>query len=807
MSTLLRNLRYTARMLWKNPGLTLTILFTLALGIGANTAIFTVDYATLLAPLPYPQPNQLVMVWSKIKTFRNGISAGDFTDWKRQNSSFQNLSAISGGSFNIASKDQPENIDGLQVTPGYYEMLGRPFFLGRDFLPEEGVDGKNHVVILTHKLWSHLGADPKVVGHAIQINGEPYTVVGVLEPGIFDRDQSQMTVPLVFKPEQINHDFHWLNAMGRLKPGVTLQQAQADMDSVAKHIADVYPKSNQGWGAMVEPLKNDFLPSERKQTLWFLLGAVGFILLIACVNVANLLLARGIARQKELAVRSALGATRKIIFQQLLTESLLLSLVGGLLGIGAGYAMLRALIAIMPRGTLPIEADLRLNLPILFFTLASTTLAGLLFGSAPAWYASRIDPGETLKEGGRSGMGAGRHRLRKSLVIGELALALTLLTGAGLAIHSFVNLLRVDLGLRTDHVLTFFLPVPDARPKDPDKIIAYYRQILSRVNAVPGVSSASAMTGLPLFGAGFGMPFTIVGKPAFADPSMRPLAGFGMVTPDFFKTFGVRLVNGRFFNEQDSASSIKVAVVNEELVKHYFKGTDPLQQRISVEQLIPGVTKLGPAVDWQIVGVYHNVRAGGLRQEREEILIPFWQIPWPSAGIGVRTAADPNAMVKSIAAAVHSVDPEISLGQPRSMDEVRDLVLSNDRFTLILFVTFAIVALLLAALGVYGVMSFSVAQRGHEIALRMALGADRNRVIAMVVREGVTLASVGLLLGLVGAYFVGRGMQSTLFGVGKIDFSVFASVALLLLFAALIACVIPARRAASVQPMQALRAE
>jgi putative ABC transport system permease protein len=807
MPTLLRNLRYTVRMLSKNPGLTVTILFTLALGIGANTAIFTVDYATLLAPLPYPQPNQLVMVWSKIKGSRNGISAGDFTDWKRQNSSFQALSAISGGSFNIASKDQPENIEGLQVTPGYYEMLGQPFFLGRDFLPEEGVDGKSHVAILTHKFWSHLGADPKLVGHSIRINGEPYTVVGVLAPGIFDRDQTQMTVPLVFKPEQLNHDFHWLIATGRLKPGFTLRQAQDDMDSVAKHIAEVYPKSNKGWGVMVEPLKNDFLPSERKQTLWFLLGAVGFILLIACVNVANLLLARGVARQKELAVRSALGATRKIIFQQLLTESLLLSVVGGMLGIGVGYAMLRAMIATMPAHTLPAEADLQLNLPILCFTVLATTLAGLLFGSAPAWYASRIDPGETLKEGGRSGMGAGRHRLRQLLVVGELALALTLLTGAGLAIHSFVNLLRVDLGLRTDHVLTFFLPVPESRPKDPDKIIGYYRQILARVNAVPGVTSTAAMTGLPLFGAGFGMPFTIVGKPAFADPSLRPGAGFGMATPDFFKTFGVRLVNGRFFNEQDTASSIKVMVVNEEFVKQFLKGTDPLQQRISVEQLIPGVTKLGPPVDWQIVGVYHTMRAGGLRQERAEMYIPFWQIPWTSAGIAVRTAGDPDAMVKSIAAAVHSVDPEIALGQPRSMEEVRDLVLSNDRFTLILFVTFAIVALLLAALGVYGVMSFSVAQRRHEIALRMALGADRNRVVALVVREGVTLACVGLLLGFIGAYFVGRGMQSTLFGVGKIDFSVFGLVALLLLLAAVIACLIPARRAASVHPMQALRAE
>jgi len=793
--------------LWKNPGLTLTVLLTLSLGIGANTAIFTVDYATLLAPMPYPEPDQLVVVWSKIQTFHNGISAGDFTDWKRENSSFQDINAFTGGSFNIASKDQPENIDGRQVTAGFYKMFGRPFFLGRDFLPEEGIEGRDHVVILTHKLWSHLGSDRKVIGQSMRINGEPYTVVGVLSPGLDDRSDSQLAVPLVFKPEQLNHDFHWLLSIARLKPGVTVQQAQADMDSVATHIAQDNPKSNKGWGVFVEPLKNDFLPSERKQTLWLLLGAVAFILLIACVNVANLLLARGLARQKELAVRSALGASRRNIFEQLITESLLLAIAGGLLGIGVGYGMLQALMAIMPRGTLPDEADLHLNLPILLFTLIATTLAGLLFGSAPAWYASRVDPGEALKEGNRTGVGAGRHRLRQALVIGEFALALALLAGAGLAIHSFLNLLRVDLGLRTDHVLTFYLPVPDSRPKDPEKIIAYYKQILSSVNAVPGVTSSSAMTGLPLFGAGFGMPFTIVGKPAFNDPSMRPNTGFGMVTPDFFKTFGVRIVNGRSFTDQDAASSVKVAVVNVDFVKKYFKGVDPLQQRVSVEQLIPGVTKLGPPVEWQIIGVYHNVRSGGFREDRPEMEIPFWQTPWSGAGIGVRTVNDPATMVKSIAAAVHSVDPEIALAEPRSMEEVRELVLSNDRFTLILFVSFAAVALLLAALGVYGVMSFSVAQRSHEIALRMALGASRGRVVALVVREGLVLAGIGLAVGLIGAYFVGRGMQSTLYGIGKLDLSVFASVALLLLCAAVIACFVPARRAASVEPMQALRAE
>ena len=807
MQSILRNLRYTVRMLWKSPGLTLTILLTLALGIGANTAIFTVDYATLLAPIPYPDPDQLVVVWSKIKTFHNGISAGDYTDWKNQSTSFSTLSAFTGGSFNIASKEEPENIDGRQVTVGFYNMMGRPFFLGRDFLPEEGVEGKDHVVILTHKLWSHLGADPKVIGTTIRVNGEPYTIVGVLPPGLDDRGDSQITVPLVFKPEQVNHDFHWLLSIGRLKPGVTLKQAQANMDAVTAHIAQAYPKSNQGWGAFVEPLKNDFLPSERKQTLWILLGAVAFILLIACVNVANLLLARGMSRQKELAVRSALGASRRTIFEQLLTESLVLATVGGVLGIGVGYAMLRGLIAIMPQNTLPTEADLRLNLPILAFTLAATTLAGLLFGSLPAWYASRIDPGEALKEGGRTGTGAGRHRLRQSLVIGEFALALSLLTGAGLAIHSFLNLLRVDVGVRTDHVLTFFLPVPESRPKDPEKIRAYYRQMLSSIESVPGVTSTSASTGLPLYGPGFGMPFTIVGKPAFNDPSMRPNTAYGMVTPGYFQTFGIQMIAGRTLTSQDTANSVKVGVVNEDFVKKYLKDTAPLQARISVEELVPGVTKLGPPQDWQIVGVYHNVHSRDREDGNPEMLIPFFQIPWPGAGIGVRTTGEPAAMVKSIAAAVHRVDPEIALAEPRTMDEIHDRVLSDDRFTLILFVCFAVVALLLAALGVYGVMSFSVAQRNHEIALRMALGSTRGRVISLIVREGLVLAGIGLSLGLIGAYFVGRSMQATLYGIGKLDLSVFASVATILLIAAIVACLVPARRAATVEPMQALRSE
>jgi putative ABC transport system permease protein len=807
MQTLLQNLRFSLRMLARNPGMTITILLTLALGIGANTAIFTVDYATLLAPLPYPEPNQVVMVWSKIQNFHNGVAAGDFLDWKHQNAVFQDICAWSGGSYNLATKEQPEYIDASIEDPCMLRAFGQPLMMGRYFLPEEGTVGHDHEVILSHKQWLKLGADPHILGKSLRLNDAPYTVVGVQQPGIYDRQQAQITLPLAFKPEQINHDFHWLLVMARLKPGVTIKQAQQNMDAVTAHIAQMYPKSDEGWGAYVEPLKNDFLPKERIKMLWLLLGAVGFVLLIACVNVANLLLARGMARQKELAVRSALGAGRRTIFGQLLTESLLLALAGGTLGVGVGYAMLRGLMAAMPPNTLPIEADLRLNIPILLFTLLATTIAGLLAGSVPAWYASRIDPAETLKEGGRSGTGAGKHRLRRILVISEFALAVALLAGAGLTIHSFWNLAHVDLGLKTDHVLTFYLPVPDSRSKDPALLTAYYRDMLAHIDVVPGVQDATVMTGMPIYGGGFGMPFTLENGPTYADPSQRPNTGFGMVSPGFFKTFGIQLLSGRGFTDDDTASTVKVAMVNQDFVNKYLKGKDPLGQRVMVEELIPGVTKLGPPLAWQIVGTFHNVHTADQRDDRPQMVIPFWQIPWPQAGFGVRTAEDPTSMIRSISAAVHAVDSSVALAEPKTMDQVVDESMGDQRFTLVLFTSFAVVALFLAAIGIYGVMSFSVAQRSHEIALRMALGASRKRVVALVVGDGLILASIGLVLGLIGAYFVGRAMKSLLFGVQALDFSAFAAVGVILLASAVIACFLPARRAATVNPMQVLRTE
>lgn len=807
MQNFLRNLRFSLRMLRKNLGLTSTVILTLALGIGGTTAIYTVVYATLLAPMPYPKPDQLVMVWSKIQGFRNGVSAGDYLDWAEQSRSFQGLKAFTGTSFNMAGKQEPEMVPAQMTTPGMYSMLGNRFIMGRDFLPEEGILGKEREAILMNKLWRKLGSDPKIIGKQITLDQKPYTVVGVLAGGQADRLDQDLIVPLAFTPEQKNHDFHWLVVMGRLKDGVTMQQAQADMNAVTDHIAAANPRSDKGWSARVDPLQNDFLGDNVKPTLYLLLGAVGFVLLIACVNVANLLLAKGVTRQREVAIRSAVGATRRSVFTQFIVESLTLAFLGGAAGVGVGYAMLRGLIAVMPADTLPTEADLTLSLPVLGVTLVATAIAGLLFGCAPAWNASRLDPAEALKEGSRTGSGRGRHRLRRLLVVGEFTLALALLAGAGLAIHSFWNLNHVDLGVRTDHVLTFGLPMNKGTDYKSDQIIAYYQQIVRSIESAPGVESAGAATGMPLRGAGFGMPFTIKGEPAFADPSQRPAAGFGMVTPDYFKTYGIRLVNGRSFTEADNAGTLGVAVVNEQFVRHYMPNKNPIGQVLNVEQIVPGVQKLGAYQPWQIVGVYHDVRGGSFNRQREEILIPFYQNPWTAVAVGVRTAGDPAAMTKTIASAVHSIDPTLALADVLTLDQVRDLDLSGDRFGLLLFAVFAAIALTLAAVGIYGVMAFAVGERSHEIGVRMALGASRDRVVRMVLREGVVLAAGGLGFGLVGAYFVGRAMRSLLFGISAFDLVPFSAVSAVLLVAALVACYIPARRAASIEPMRALRTE
>jgi predicted permease len=803
----LRDAKYGVRLLRKNPGFTAVAVLALALGIAANTAIFSVVYATLLAPMPYPEPDQLVMVWSRIQGNRNVSAAGTYLEWKRQATVFQDINAWSGRSANLATADRPEQVPANLTTPGFLVMMGHPFAYGRDFRPEEGVEGRSKVVVLTNVFWrQRFNADPTLVGRTVRINGEPHTVVGILGPGPTDKLQSKLYMPLVFAPEQINHDFHWLLVMARLKPGVTLAQANANMQAVSANLAKTFPKSNTGWSSSVEPLKNNFLSDTTKSSLWLLLGAVGFVLLIACANVANLLLARGTARQRELALRSALGASRWEIVRQLLVESLVLATIGGTLGVALAAAVLKGILLLMPDGTLPTEADVRLNLPVLAFTLAACALSGILFGCAPAWQAARAKTNEALKEGGRS-LAGGRHRLRQVLVIVEFALALTLLAGGGLAIHSLFKLANVNLGFRTDGLLTFFLPVPDGKLKGNDQVNTFYAQLLERVQAVPGVTAVSVSTGMPVQGTGFGMPFDIAGKPS-ADPGKRPGAGFNMVTPDYYKTFGIAITRGRAFTEQDRMPGVPVAIVNDTFVKKYLNGVDPLQTRIVVEQLIPGVTKLGPAIEWQIVGVYSDVRNAGPKDDQfPEIDVPFYQSPWPGAGVAVRTAGNPTSVQQAVAAVIRSIDPDLPMAGVKTMEQLIDESKSNDRFTTALFASFAAVALVLAAFGIYGVMAFAVAQRTHEIGLRMALGAGRGQVLGGILKEGLITALIGVVLGSGGAYLVGRAMQGMLYDIGAFDPLAFSVVAATLLACAILACLVPARRAASVDPMVALRSE
>ena len=798
-----QNLTYSIRALLKTPGFTLTGVLTLALGIGATTAIFSVVYA-VFEPMPYPRPEQLVMVWSKTQGNRNSTPIPDFVDWKQRSSSFQDVNAWAGASFNIGTTERPEQVAGSQRTPGFFQMEGLPLMLGRDFLPEESQPGRDRVVILSNRLWSRaFNSNRDIVGQTIRMNSEPYTVVGVLPPGIHDRFNSQFWVPLVPQIDPARPGPGSVLVMGRLKDGVSLAQAQAEMNGIAQQLQTERPKPNPTT-VSVESLHLNFLTEPTRRNLWLLFGAVGFLLLIACVNVANLLFARGTSRQREVAVRSALGASRARVFSQLLTEGLVLAVLGGAAGILLAVTILRLIQAVMPPvGTMiPSEADIRLSVPVLIFTIGITALAGLLFGSAPAWQATRLDLNEVLKLGGRSGSAGGKRNARRVLVIVEFALALTLLTSGGLALKSFWNLSQVDLGIQPDNVLAFNLPVPAQRLKGPDQMKAYYRQMLEKIQAVPGVRNATVMTGMPAGGPGSRARFSIVGQ--VNNASELPSAGLQMVSAGYVDTLGIRVTKGRRLDEHDTDTSQRVATVNENFVSRFLPGVDPLGQRIAINDSRPG-TPQGTPVEFQIVGVFHNLRGVGTREEYPEINVPFWQNPRPRASIAVKTDGDPKTFLRSIAAAVNSVDPDMPLAGAKTVEEIISDSLAIPRFSVVLFASFGVLGLLLAAVGIYGVMAFGVAQRTHEFGVRIALGAQRSRVIGLVLKEGTTLAVIGGLIGLIGAYLVRRAMQITLFGVPEVDVRAFGAMFLLLLVAATAACFIPAWRASRVEPLEALR--
>ena len=803
LGSLKQNISFAIRTLLKNKAFTLTAVLTLALGIGATTAIFSVVYA-VFEPMPYPNPDQLVMVWAKVPNGRNSVPANDFLEWRRRSNSFQAMNAWGGASFNVATDDRPEQVAASRRTPGFFTMEGLPMLLGRDFLAEEGEPGRDHVVILSHRFWSrHFNSNRDLVGKDIRMNSEPYTLVGVLQPGNYDRLNAQVFVPLAFSPDSAQRDSNFFLVMARLKDGVSIGQAQAEMSGIAAQRNSEFPKTANR-EVSIEPLHLNFVTSSTRRNLWLLLGAVGFLLLIGCVNVANLLLARGTSRQKEVAVRAALGASRPRLFTQFLTESLVLALVGGALGVFLAVAIVDAITLVMPPvGTMiPSEANIRISIPVLLFTIAVTTVAGLLFGTAPAWQATRVDLNDVLKLGGRTGGGGVRRNALRALVVAEFALALTLLATGGLALRGFWNLTRIDLGIETDKVLTFRLPVPLQRLNSPDQIRSYYGQMLEKVRAVPGVTKAAVTTGLPGQGTEFGTRFNIVGQPVNPDARLR--TAIQMVTPDYVDTLGIRMISGRNINESDTANSVRVATVNEHFVKQYFAGVDPLTQRISFRFLAADPTK---ALEWQIVGVYHNLRGAGWREDVPEINIPFAQAPFARASMVLKTSGAAETVIKSVTEAVNSVDPDLPVAGLKTVDEIVSESLAIDRFSVVLFASFGALGLMLAAVGIYGVMAFAVAQRTHEFGVRMALGAQRSRVINQVLKEGTILAIGGTVIGLAGAYFVGRAMQSTLFGVQAFDVRAFSAISLLLLAAALLACLFPAWRASRVEPLEALRYE
>src|SRR5881394_1450290 len=538
LAALKQNLTYGLRTLFKNPGFTIVGVFTLALGIGATTAIFSVVYA-VFEPMPYPKPDQLVMVWTTNRGNRNPVATVDYLAWKQRSSSFQGVNAWTSGPFNVGGGERPEQVAGSLRTPGFFTMEGLPFMLGRDFTEEEGQPGRDHVVILSNRLWARSFASNRdILGKDIRINGEPYAVVGVLPAGIHDRFNSQLWVPLSIQPDPTGQMMRSVSVMARLKDNVTNAQAQAEMSGIEQQLLAERPKANP-IGVSVEPLHLNFLTDATRRNLWLLLGAVGFLLLIACVNVANLLLARGTVRRREMALRAALGASRGRLFSQLLTESLVLAAIGGVLGLFLASAIVDLIQLVMPPvGTmLPSEAEIKISIPVLLFTLGISTIAGLLFGSMPAWQSTRLDLNEVLKLGGRTGSGGGRRNPRRVLVIAEFALALTLLACGGLALKSFWNLTRIDLGIRTDHLLSFQLTVPEQPLKSPDQIRSYYRQMLETIQAVPGIRNVAAMTGTPAAGSGMGTRFVIAGRPP-ANPGERPGAAFQTVTSGYVDTLG-----------------------------------------------------------------------------------------------------------------------------------------------------------------------------------------------------------------------------------------------------------------------------
>jgi putative ABC transport system permease protein len=822
MQTLWQDLRYGARLLFKKPGFTLIALTTLSLGIGANSAIFSVVNSVLLREAPYQEPHRLVMVWSDRPQLqaRTGmtefpVSAADFTDWRDQSQSFEQIAAFHSQSFSITGGDDPQLLGGVRASANLFALLGVEARHGRVFLPEEDQPGNNRVVILSDGLWQRrFGSDPKIIGQTISLNNEPYTVVGVAPPDFqfprkaelpagfqFPREVNLYT-PLALTPEQRNNrGRNYLAVIARLKPQTSFEQAQAEMAPIAERLKQQYPNTNRDKSVRLVSFHQQVVGKARTGLL-ALLGAVGFVLLIACANVANLLLARAAARRKEMAIRAALGAGRWRVIRQLLTESLLLAVVAGSLALLLTVWGVELLRTTLP-DNMPRASEIGVDVRVFGFTLVVSLLTGIIFGLIPALQASRTDLNETLKEGGRSSGGDSHNRFRGLLVVSEIALALLLLAGAGLMLRSFNRLMSVDPGLDPKNVLTVNVLLPRSKYQPPQQA-AFFQQLLERLRALPGVQSAGAVYPLPLSGAEEGMGFGIEGRPP-ATPGERRNAGPRWVSPDYFKALKIQLLKGRIFTEGDGSDTPPVLVINEAMARQYWPNEDPIGGRVSFN------SRDNQPVWREIVGVVKDVRHTALDSEpRPQMYFPFTQFPSALMTLVARTDGDPLSFVAAVRGAVQAIDKDQPVSNIHTMEELLAGSVSQRRFNLLLLTIFAGVALVLAAVGIYGVMSYSVEQRTHEIGVRLALGAQTSDVRRLVIRQGMTLAGAGVVIGVAAALALARlapSFSDLLYGVKPTDPATFALIALLLLAVALLAALVPARRATKVDPMIALRRE
>ena len=800
METLFHDTRYGARMLLKNPGFAAVAIIALALGIGANAAIFSVVNTVLLRSLPYPEPDRLMVLReTKLPQFPEfSISPGNFLDWQRQNTVFEKLAAIQSSAYNFTSDGtDPERLRGARVSAGLFEMLGATPALGRTFRGDEDQPGQN-LAILSNALWKRrFSSDPNIVGQSITLSATSYTIIGVM-PRSFqfpDRD-TELWTPVGFSAAQAQqHGSHYLSVIGRLNPGVTLAQAGAEMSAIAGRLAEQYSGSNAGWDVNIVPMQ-EYDVRDIKPALLILLGAVALVLLIACANVANLLLARATARQKEIAIRTALGASRWRVVRQLLTESVLLALAGGAVGLLLALWGTDLLLALAPED-LPRVKDVALDGGVIAFTLSVTLLTGIIFGLAPAWQASRPNLNETLKEGGRGTTG-GHHRVRGSLVVTEVALALVLLVGAGLLIRSFYRLQQVNPGFNTKNALAVTLSLPGKKYAQPDQLSAFYTQLIEKVASLPGVVATGASQTLPIQGD-YLLGFNIQGRPPAA-PGEDKSTNYYAVTPDYFKSMGIPLIRGRVFTDQDRKDSPRVAIINEEMARRYFPDENPIGKEINVTN--------GPETFREIVGIVGDVKQYGLAQPTTlQTYEPFSQNPFSGMTLVVRSESNPAGLTSAIRTQVLSIDKDQPIARTRALEQLVSDSVAKQRFAMLLLGTFGAVALVLAAVGLYGVMSYAVTQRTHELGIRMALGASTGNVLKLVVGQGMALALVGVGIGLGGAFALTRLMANLLFATGATDPVTFVGISLLLVGVAVAACLVPARRATKVDPMVALRYE